>query len=355
MNYFSRLTLFKLLFFVSIGIHSIAQGMTQLQESPCNGKVEYCSRPYNELTFAMAHNAQSYKSNWIFTGLPSNIHNQSRSITQQLKDGIRAMKMPLHGYRGEAFVCHGIKIETKKALEQKVCSRLGWFGGACTRMLNHVNPCSIDPSTVKLSEILSTLKGFLDQNPKEVITLLLEDQLGDFIKLNTILNESELRLYLYHHKQHKNVWPTLGEMIQENARLVVFVSHPTMGKDLALDDFENLMNFSSYVWSSPYHYRNVKALGRDLESLNDLEIENAFQSLQLDNRLTLIQHFVTPFIGGSQKGANLANEATFLKQRVQRYMRLTHKKPNFISVDFYQFPENKPGIFQIVEELNHED
>jgi hypothetical protein len=54
----------------------------------CNGYSGLCDRRYNEVTQLVSHNATSNK--------PSLVQDQDRSIREQLEDGIRVFKIPLH-------------------------------------------------------------------------------------------------------------------------------------------------------------------------------------------------------------------------------------------------------------------
>ena len=53
----------------------------------CNGHEELCERPYDQVSYAMTHNAMSNAAaGWV---LP----NQSFGITRQLQDGIRGLML----------------------------------------------------------------------------------------------------------------------------------------------------------------------------------------------------------------------------------------------------------------------
>lgn len=59
------------------------------QAIACNGHIELCDKKYNEVAFLYVHNATSNANT------PTS-QNQDRSISAQLKDGVRAMKVPIH-------------------------------------------------------------------------------------------------------------------------------------------------------------------------------------------------------------------------------------------------------------------
>ena len=72
--------------------------------------------------------------------------------------------------------------------------------------------------TIPLSDIFNDIKTFLDNNPNEIITIILEC----YVTANDIedvVNQSGLSNYLY---THNSVWPTLQNMIDNDNRLVIF-------------------------------------------------------------------------------------------------------------------------------------
>jgi hypothetical protein len=54
----------------------------------CHGHAHLCNRRYNEVAYVMTHNSTSYK--------PSLTQDQDRSVQQQLADGVRGFKIPIH-------------------------------------------------------------------------------------------------------------------------------------------------------------------------------------------------------------------------------------------------------------------
>ena len=74
--------------------------------------------------------------------------------------------------------------------------------------------------TIPLSDIFNDIKTFLDNNPNEVVTIILEC----YVTANNIedeINQAGLSNYLYTHNSNAG-WPTLQNMINNNNRLVYF-------------------------------------------------------------------------------------------------------------------------------------
>lgn len=66
----------------------------------CNGRAEYCGRPYSQVTFAGSHNS-------AFVGVgPSD--NQLTSVSAQLDQGIRFLTTQTHDKDGVIEMCHTV-------------------------------------------------------------------------------------------------------------------------------------------------------------------------------------------------------------------------------------------------------
>ena len=168
----------------------------------CNGYAELCDRKYSDITFMASHNA-------AFVGkTPS--HNQNEYPEQGLDMGMRYFTTQVHIEDGEIRQCH-----TDCALLD-----VGHF-----------------------SEIVVSLKGWLDKNPNEVVTLLIVN--GDdhvLIEEFTPIFEAagaDKIAFKPGGVLKGDDWPTLQEMIDNDERLVVF-----MGK------LESLLPFNCSSWGS---------------------------------------------------------------------------------------------------------
>jgi hypothetical protein len=163
--------------------------MSTLKESACNGRSEYCTRSYSNITFVGSHDS-------AFVGsLPQ--QNQDTDIKSQLDMGIRYLQAQTHH-----------SIFDKNTLE-----------------LCHTSCFLEDAGTLK--SFLITVKKWLDANPNEVVTLLLTN--GDSVSINEFgdtFSSSGIVDYAYVpsiNPLSMLEWPTLGDLIFSGKRLVVFL------------------------------------------------------------------------------------------------------------------------------------
>jgi len=331
-------------------LSSLTWGAESPQVSPCNGQVHLCGMPYDQVTFPMSHNGQSHIGNLLFdlaTTTDSNINDQDRRFGLQLRDGIRATKAPVYFDEGMAMACHGISNGTKVEVKAKFCAKWGVIHGLCDKIVDSLGACSIDPAGRSYVKYLSTLKRFLVKHPNEVFTLFIEDYTNDLKLLADGVTESGLSTYIYPAPQ-SGPWPTLGEMIRDQKRVVIFLDRDFDSKNRRIEEFPFFHSRAQWVWSSRYHFEKLDDLRKDQYDSSRSDRTHLYGG----QHFVLMEHFITPWIGGSRRMAKKANQLEFLRDRVDQYRRDLSKKPNFISVDFYEYPKRKPGLFQLVEELN---
>lgn len=298
-----------------------------------NLRADLLTKRYNKVTFITAHNSQSFKKNPLLSFLPgSNISNQTWNIQQQLQHGIRSMKIPVHPYQGQPYACHGLSPGNRDQIKTKLCEKLLFLKTKCDKILDNLNPCMVDPATALLSSILLQIRFFLEENPNEVFTLFLEDSTNDLQALAELFTYTGLKPYL--HKQDQTLpWPTLGEMIHQDHRLVVFINRETDKNQKSLDEFDfNSTHF--FTAQSRYNFRSILALKKDgLQRPDDEDNFAKIRAANPDNKLWILQHFVTPTLGGAQDSAKIVNDRAFLNNRLESYVEYLGK-PSSIWMDF---------------------
>ena len=257
----------------------------------CNGHAELCDRAFDEVAYPMTHNAMSNaEAGWI---LP----NQNFGITRQLNDGIRGMMLDTHDEDGELLLCHAICLE--------------------------------EAGRQPLAEGLGEITAFLGANPEEVISIIFENYIthtqtaGDF-------EESGLIDFVYAHEIGVP-WPTLAELIGADTRLVVFQE-----KMLQEAEFPWLMNIWDHAWDTDFSFSTPEDFSCDPNRGNP------------DNPLFLINHFLTPTLGGSPESAEMVNYNPLFIERVRQCEVESEDFPNFIAADFYDIGD----LLEVVDDAN---
>lgn len=283
------------------GVLALLLGGLGLSSSPllastaCNGAPELCNRPYDQVSYATTHNAFNYaygQGQYLFP-------NQQFSVERQLKDGVRALMLDVHEYNGfnsahdgEIWVCHS------------VC----WAGG--------------EP----LINVLGQIRAFLDTHPDEVVTIIFENYV-EAPALVSAFDWSGLTPYAATQTVGKP-WPTLQTLIDKNTRLVVFT-----------DSYGGNPAWLMPVWDHAVetHYAN--------EQPEDMTCN--YNRGNAQNPLFIFNHFLTYPLGARRLAAQV-NFNPFLIDRAEQCWQETGKRPNFVTLDFYDLGD----LMETVDALN---
>ena len=264
------------------------QFLINISYAQCNGSPDLCPKQYNEVAYLTTHNAfNSDEDGLLFP-------NQTYNIASQLDDGVRGLMIDVYDYFGTPTAYHSIFA-------------LG---------------------TIPLSDIFNDIKTFLDNNPDEVVTIILEC----YVTANDIegeINQSGLSNYLY---THNLVWPTLQNMIDDNNRLVIFSD---------VDDASSSQSWYHYVWDYAVetHY--------SVNAINDFTCD--FNRGEPINDLFIFNHFVTDAnLGyGLYNESNDVNANPFFINRALDCQTQTNKFPNFVTVDYYELGDGLAVVDQL--------
>ena len=249
----------------------------------CNGSYDLCNKRYNEVAYLTTHNAfNSKQDRYLFP-------NQKTNITEQLNNGVRGLMIDVYEDNESIVVYHAYKF-------------LG---------------------SQPLSVYLNDIKYFLDNNPNEILTIILET----YTSSNAIENEiSKVGLLEYLHTQDVNsLWPKLQMMIDSNKRLVILSDK---------NDANENQSWYHYMW--------------------DFAVENKYGQINCEfnrgnpeNSLFIFNHFITS-LTGNKDNANKVNSFKYFMNHITKCKDLKNKFPNFITVDFYEIGES----LDIVSKLN---
>lgn len=267
-------------------------------------------RRLDEVTWATTHNAHVSwgEASWV-------VPNQSRSIEDQLKDGIRGFMIDTYSRDGDIHLCHGD------------CNGIPGFGYASPRQT--------------FSGVLDTVTRYMKAYPDVIVTLLLEDY-SDPNDMRALLDRSpavrELLFNPYEEKVRDRGWPTLNDMIARNKRLLIISDKPNKkdlgigyGKDLTIENY----------WSLGGLGKNTECKRRWEEIPMDVTY-GAMKPLFVMNQFRDIPTLIT---------AAIDNSKSKLLSRVEdKCLPAVKRKPTYVAVDFYESANR--GVFKTVETLN---
>ena len=190
----------------TIASATVVDTLTAASTRACNGYQEFCSRRYSNITYVGTHNSPF--------DAPNNLaSNQDADVISQLNSGIRMLQGQTHVVNGVVYYCH------------TSCDLLN-AGTA--------------------SAYFTNITSWLAANPFEVLTILIAN--GDYVSVANFtpaIESSGLSSYAYQppaHPMHLQEWPTLGDLITQNKRAIIFMDYNANQSTIPyiLDEFSQI-------------------------------------------------------------------------------------------------------------------
>lgn len=286
---------------------ALANGLPQdggSSSKACNNSPSLCDRPYNNVTFLGGHNSAFIRDETTGNSLSGN---QYFNATKALDAGLRLLQAQVHQGNESLTLCHSS------------CSLL---------------------DAGPLEDWLADISYWMSNNPNEVVTILLvnsadasADDYGAAFKAAGATEYS----YAPSSFGATSDWPTLQTMIDNNERLVSFVTAITHSETVPfiLDEF-------SHVFETHYEVTELNGFNCTLDRpLNQDTAENALSN----NFLGLVNHFKYQSLGGSwmlpdvDSIETVNDPGTSTVGNIGRHLESCSSewgtRPNFVLVDFF--------------------
>ncbi|XP_077234508.1 PI-PLC X domain-containing protein At5g67130-like [Tasmannia lanceolata] len=262
---------------------------------PLDPKSKVMGLPFNRYSWLTTHNAYAILGERSPLGIiPISPTNQQDSITSQLNNGVRGLMLDMYDFLGDIWLCHS-------------------FGGVC------YNATAFQPAINTLKEI----QVFLDANPSEIITIIIEDYVTSPQGLTKLFNAAGLRKFWFpvsSMPKNGEDWPVIDDMISKNQRLLVFTSKS------AKEASEGIAYQWRYMVENQYGDGGMK-VGSCPNRAESPPMNTATRSL------VLVNYFPdTPALARACKD----NSAPLLSMMNTCYDSAGKRWPNFIAVDYYK-------------------
>jgi hypothetical protein len=169
---------------------------------------------------------------------------------------------------------------------------------------------------------LQEIKTFLDENPREVLSIIYQNQIGSD-EIAQDLATADLSKWLF---TYEGVWPTLGEMLDADQRLVVTV-------EVEGGDPPSIPNTWELAWDTGYFWTDTDAFDCDLNRGDT------------SNEIVLVNHWISTVVGtpDMSSATTVNTEGSILGQTDQ-----CDRRPTWVAVDFY----DQGDPFKAVTALN---
>ena len=284
----------------------------------CNGAAALCDRPFDQITFPGAHNAQGSATNpnWLFP-------NQDQNVAALLRRGVRAFMIDvwdgnLVGDRVKTvFAKEEDRAKFEKAIgpeafaaAMRIRDRLVGTGGPTAVYMCH-GFCEL--GALPFDTALAQIKEFLVNRPSEVVMLILEDYAPPK-EIEDAFTRNGLMEYMYLGPA-RGPFPTLRELIASNQRLIVLGEHDTGGLGWYHPAWETFQE-TPYTFHEPGQFSCKANRGDDRSPL------------------FLINHWIETSPSPKPSNAVIVNAESVLVARANECRKERGKVPNVIAVDF---------------------
>ncbi len=288
----------------------------------CNGYPELRDRRLNKVVFPTTHNSMASLniSDWYMP-------NQEKGIRQQLEDGVRGLLIDVHyGEPVKGRIKTIIDDEAKaRATYEEVVGKEGVE--AAMRIRDRLVGKPEGPKDVYMAHgfcelgstefvgALKEIKDFLVLNPSEVLIMVIQDEGVTPADVAGCFEKSGLLDFVYRGPVTPP-WPTLGEMVARNERIVVMAENHAEGVPW-YHHMIGILQETPYKFRTPEEFSNVPNRGGTTGSL-----------LLMNNFIESVPPVPTK--------AEPVNAYDFLVKRGRACIRERGMVPNLIAVDFYK-------------------
>lgn len=304
---------------VAIGA-SLVLGSTETSAAAtgCNGHPELCDRPIDEVVFAGSHNAMSS------IDLGWKLAMQDGDMVDQLDHGVRALLIDALYWIDEGRAEDRVEGGDDPAAAAVIEAALGDDVPRAGTWLCH-GFCAL--GATDLTAGLASVNAWLVSNPREVLLIIVQDEV-DPDDLEEAFEDSGL-LDQVHVRSGDGPWPTLGELIEADERVLVWAENGGEPGTWIQNGYDDTFT------ETPFNFA--------LRSEFSCEPNRG----QSDNPLFLINHWLTTGIP-VREAAAAANGRDALLDRVRQCEEERGLRPTILAVDFVETGD----LVEVVAELN---
>ncbi|KKF93357.1 PI-PLC X domain-containing protein [Ceratocystis platani] len=292
---------------------------------PCNNYIELCSRKYSSVTDIGCHNSP-------FVRRGSSAANQQLPVTDQLNDGVRFL---------QAQIQWPTNADATGQREPHFC---------------HTSCDILDAGPISIW--LSEVRAWIDAHPYDVVTILLGN--GNYSHPDLFaqyIENSGITRYAYMpplFPMKRNDWPTLGQMIAADKRVVMFLDYQA-----DQSKYPWLLQQFSQMWETPFDPED-QSFPCTVDRPPNLAENEAQERLYLVNHNLNVKY---SFFGASvlAPAVSLLNQTNnnqgngSLGMTAENCRRRWGIVPKVLNVDFYNIggEYNSGAVFKVAAAMNN--
>ena len=314
----------------------------------CNGSEDYCDIPLDRFAFPATHNSMSGGDNpeWMFA-------QHEAGIPKQLADGVRGFLIDAHLGRMTESGRVATDFTDSENDGETYKETLGEDGFAAALRLRDrvVDSQPVEEPNVylchgfcelgatPLRDTFKAMSDFLDANPDEVLTIVIEDYVPPSM-ITDIAEETGLADHVYKGPLDKDNMPTLQEMIDSGGRILLMAENHGGSGDTAWyrPAFKALMQETPYSFHEPSQLTDPKKLPASCAPNRGPESAPFFQ----------MNHWIDTSPAPKPSNARIVNTREVILRRAHECEKLRGVPVGLVAVDFYRTGD----LFGAVRDLN---
>ncbi|KAK7827012.1 pi-plc x domain-containing protein [Quercus suber] len=277
--------------------------------------------PFNKYTWVVTHNSFSIVDAPPLPGVQRlTFYNQEDTVTNQLRNGVRGLMLDMYDFDNDIWLCHSFRGQC--------------FNFTAFQFYNEFTVIFQQPAINTLKEV----EAFLNDNPTEIVTIIIEDYVHTPKGLTKLFTNAGLDKYWFPVSKMPTKgedWPTVTQMVQDNHRLLVFTS-------VASKEAEEGV---AYQWK--YMVENEAGDPGVVKG----SCPNRKESKRLNSRsasLFFQNYFPTYPV---QSDACKEHSNPLAEMVGTCYKAAGNLMPNFVAVNFYMRSDGG-GVFDVVDRMN---
>jgi hypothetical protein len=211
-----------------------------------------------------------------------------------------------------------------------------------------------------LESYLRTVRGWLDSHPYEVIAIMMGNNNGqkDRIPVSEYVapfQQAGMMKYLWTPPSlamNLSEWPTLGEMILRNKRVVVMLDYGTNQTKVPW-----LLSEFNYQWETPFSPINAAFPCTEDRPHNQAEDVSRNRMYMLNHNLNIqvsmggMNNLLIPAYGLLDEVNAMSGNGS-LGLNVEHCEQLWGRPPNWLLVDYYNYGNFKGSVFEVAAMAN---
>jgi hypothetical protein len=312
---------------------------------PCNGHIELCDRPLDEVALAATHNSMSVPLPGWYSS------EQERPIGDQLHDGVRGLLIDTHYAdrlpNGKVRTYFGSSQQLRKqakldgvsddtvAAALRIRDRLGFEGEGERGMYVCHSFCELGATPLK--SVLEDMHTFLVANPGAVLVVVNQDYLTpeDFVGA---VKDAGLAEFAYTGPVSGGRWQTLREMVESGKRVVFLAENKAGGAPWYH------LAYNGITEETPFTFKKVAQLTNPAK----LDASCVAHRGSEGSPVFLLNHWISTDPLPLPSQASKVNAYDALLERARECQRIRKHLPNLVAVNFYL----RGDVFRVVDTLN---